>query len=302
MYILNRTTYDRAQELIQKSNEDLYRIQEVISTGKQINRPSDDPEGSRVVLNYRTILSNIEQYSENIDFGQGWCQTTNETLDIVSKSLLRCRELAQTQMNSTSSEESRATSAKEVEGMYEDLLNLANTKYEGRYLFAPERMETPPFDPDTVLDDPPENPSENPSEFSMQIKIGDERKVQINTTKDVFTGGEDGKNLFKVMDQLKTSLEGNDPDAINASFAEVDQALKQVTLQQGGIGVNVQSLDRNQEALDKLKNLTETSLSQREDADLVEKALEFVTKSDNHSINLATLSKILNTNLLDLIG
>ena len=307
MYILNRTLYAHDQERIQKSNEELYRIQEAISTGKQINRPSDNPEGTRQVLNYRTILSNIGQYSENIDFGQRWCQVTNDTLDAVGQSLLRCRELAQSQVDSSASQETRAVSAKEVEGMYQDLLGLANTKHEGRYLFAPERMDAPPFDPDTVLDEPlPENPTENPTvptpEFFMRIKIGDERDVQINTSKDVFTGGEQGKNLFKVMDQLKTGLEGNDPEAINAAFAEIDQALKQVTLQQGGIGVKMQRLDRHQEALDKLKNLTETSLSQREDADLIEKSLEFITKSDNHSINIATLAKILNTNLLDLLG
>ena len=164
MYI-NRTRYVHDQERIQKSNEELYRIQETLSTGKQINRPSDNPEGTRQVLNYRTILSNIGQYSENIDFGQRWCQATNDTLDTVSQSLLRCRELAQTQADSTASQETRAVSAKEVEGMYQDLLDLANTKHEGRYLFAPERTETPPFDPDTVLDEPsPENPPQDPSE------------------------------------------------------------------------------------------------------------------------------------------
>ena len=105
-----------------------------------------------------------------------------------------------------------------------------------------------------------------------------------------------------MVDQLKTSLESNDPDAIRTAFGDIDQAIEQVTRQQGEIGAKVQSLDRNLEALDKLKNLTETSLSQREDADLVEKSLDFITKSDNQSINLATLAKILNTNLLDLLG
>ncbi|MEW5802821.1 MAG: flagellar hook-associated protein FlgL [bacterium] len=299
MYILNKTQFDHAQERIQQSTKELYQLQEVLSTGKQINRPSDDPEGMHQVLNYRTILSNIGQYSENIDFGQKWCQATNDTLDTVSKSLLRCRELAMTQVDSTANEETRAVSATEVEGIYQDLLDLANTKHEGRYLFAPESMDTPPFDPDTVMNDPS---PDNPPEFLMRIRIGDEKEVQINTSKDVFTGGEEGKNLFTVVDQLKTSLENNDVEAIEAAFGEIDEALSQVTQWQGNIGAKMQRFDRTQETLNKLKELTETSLSQREDADLVEKSIEFITKSNNHSISLATLGKILNTNLLDYLG
>jgi len=305
MYILNKTLYDSNLDRIKKSSEELYRIQEALSTGKQINRPSDDPEGTRQVLNYRTVLSNIGQYSENISFGQGWCQVTSNTLGAVSQSLQRCRDLAETQVDSTASQESRAAAAREVESIYQDLLNLANTTCQGRYLFAPEQAQSqsPPFDPNTVLDElPPEDSTENPPEFFMRIKTGDNRDIQINTSRDVFTGGEEGSNLFKVVNQLKTSLENNDPDGINAAFGEVDQALKQVTRYQGEVGVKMQSLDRNQEALDKLKNLTENSLSQRDDADLIEKSLEFITKSNNQSINLATLARILNTSLLDILG
>lgn len=299
MYILNKTLYSRAQERIRQTNEELYRIQETISSGKQINHPSDNPEVAHQVLNYRTILSNINQYSENIDFGQRWCQVTNDTLGTANELLLRCRNVAHTQADSTASEETRAVSALEIEGIYQDLVDLANTRHEGRYLFAPERLETKPFDPVTAGDEPL---PDSPPEFLMQIRIGDEKEVQVNTSRDVFTGGEEGKNLFKVVDQLKTGLESNDPEVIRAAFAEIDLAIEQVTRQQGELGVRIQRLDRNQEALNDLKGLTESSLSQREDADLIEKAVDFVKKSNNQSINLATLAKILNTNLLDILG
>ncbi|MEW6381377.1 MAG: flagellar hook-associated protein FlgL [bacterium] len=299
MYILNKTLYDRTQERIRQANEELYRIQETIASGKQINHPSDNPEVAQQVLNYRTILSNINQYSENIDFGQRWSQATNDTLDTANKLLLRCREVAHTQADGTATDETRAVSATEIEGIYQDMVDLANTRHEGRYLFAPERLDTKPFDPDTAIDEPL---PDNPPEFLMRIRIGDDQEIQVNTSKDVFTGGEEGKNLFKVVNQLKTGLENNDPEAIRAAWAEIDQAIEQVTRQQGRLGVNIQRLDRNQEALNDLKSLTESSLSQREDADLIGKAIDFVEKSNNQSINLATLSKILNTNLLDILG
>ncbi|MCL6583391.1 MAG: hypothetical protein K6U11_07090 [bacterium] len=301
MYILNRTLYNHAQERIQKANQELYRIQETLSCGKQIVRPSYNPEGAEQVLHYRSVLSNIQQYSDNIDFGYRWCQATNDTLKTASDLLLRCRQVAQSQADSTATQQTRAVSAKEIEEIYHDLVDLANIKHEGRYLFAPEQLLTPPFNPQTAAEDEPAE-TERPPEFLMRIKIGDEKQIQVNTSKEVFTGGQKGKNIFRVVSELKTSLENNDPEAIRAAFAEIDQAMEQIKQQQGEIGVRMQRLERTQEAFTELKGLTESALSQREDADLIEKAVDFVTKSNHQSINLATLAKILNTNLLDLLG
>ena len=299
MHILNKTLYNQKLQGINKTKEELYKIQEAISTGKQINRPSDNPEGTRQVLNYRTILATVNQYSENIDFARDWCWATNDALEAAKDFLIRCREIAHTQADSSASQEGRQVLATEVDGIYQDLLDLANTEFDERYLFAPAQLDTPPFDSATVLEDPP---VDSPPEFFMQIKIGDEKETQINTSQDAFIGGEEGINIFQVVNALKTGLENNDPDVIRTAIGEIDQALEQITKQLGVVGTKIRRLDRNQEILTKVKNTTETSLSQREDADLVEKLMDYVTKSNNYSISLSTLSNMLNTNLLDLIG
>ena len=299
MYILNKTYYNHALQKIKQANEELYQVQEAISTGKQINRPSDHPGGTQQVLNYRSILATIQQYSENIEFAHDWCQTTDHVLESAYNLLLRCREIGYSQASGTNSEEIRAVAAQEVSGIYEDLLALANTEYDGRYLFAPERIDLPPFDPATVLD---EMPPDSPPEFLMRVKIGDEKEIQINTSKDAFTGGGEGKNIFRVVNQLKTSLENNDQEAILAVIEELDQTLKQISRHQAMAGCKMRDLDRYQELLTKLKYTTETSLSQKEDADITEKLMELIQKENNYSISLSTLSKILHINLLDLIG
>lgn len=299
MSILNITQYNQQLHGINKTNEELYKIQESISTGKQINRPSDNPEGTRQVLNYRTILANVNQYSENIDFALDWCQTTNNVLEASEEALTRCQEIAYSQANGSSTQQTREMSVTQIEGIYQDLLNLANTEFDGRYLFAPAQLDTPPFDAATVLEDPP---PDSPPEFFMGIKIGDEKKIQINTSQEVFIGNEEGGNIFQVLDNLKTGLENNDLEAIQNAAEEIDQALEQTTKHLQIVGTKMYRLDRNQEVLTKLKNTTETNLSQKEDVDLVAKLMDYLTKSNNYSISLSTLSKILHTNLLNLIG
>ena len=94
MYVLNKTIYNQQIQGINAANEELQKIQEAISTGKQINRPSDNPEGTRQVLNYRTILSSINQYSDNIDFAHNWCQATANTLEATEDLLIQCQDIA----------------------------------------------------------------------------------------------------------------------------------------------------------------------------------------------------------------
>jgi len=299
MHILNNTLYNQQIQGINTTNEELHKIQEALSTGKQINRPSDNPEGTRQILNYRTILSTVNQYSENINFALDWCQATSNTLETTEDLLIRCRKIASNQADGSTSNQTPEMSATEIEGIYQDLLTLANTELDGRYLFGPAQLYTPPFDPATVLADPP---PDSPPEFLMRINIGDEKKIQINTSQEVFTGGAEGKNIFQVIDALKSGLENNDSEAIRTAIVEIDQVREQITNHVEIVGTKMYSLDKNQKILTNLKNTTEINLSQKEDVDLVAKLMDYTTKNNNYSISLSTLSEILHTNLLDLIG
>lgn len=299
MHILNKTLYNQQIQGINTTNEELRKIQEAISTGKQINRPSDNPEGTRQALNYRTILSTVNQYSENIDFAFNWCQATTNILEESEDLLIQCREVAYSQANGSVTLQTSEMLATEIEEIYQYLLNLANTELDGRYLFGPAQIDTPPFDPATVLEDPP---PETPPEFLMRINIGDEKKIQINTSQEVFTGGAEGKNIFQVLVNLKTGLEENDLEVIRTAIVEINQALEQTTNHLEIVGAKMYRLDQNQKILTKLKNTTEISLSQKEDVDLMAKLMEYITKNNNYSISLSTLSTILHTNILNLIG
>lgn len=297
MFVSNKTLYQNSIQKFRKMNEEMYRLQEAISTGKNVNRPSDNPQDTEKILKQRSIIAGLDQYAKNIAFAHDWCQATNGVLETTNTMLLRCRELAQTQADGNASQEIRNIAAKEVEGLYQDLLALANTEHEGRYLFAPESMDSPPFAEETA-----QTLSSIENEFFMRLNIAEEREIELNTTKEVFTGGEEGQNLFATIDKLKTSLQNDDPETIREAMSEIDQLIEQVTQQSGQVGTKIKRLDRNEEILAKLRTTTETSLSQKEDADLTEKLMDYLTQNNNYSISLSTLSKVLNTNLLDLIG
>ena len=77
MRIATKTIYGMAKYHLGAIAEDMYKINEVITSGKRINRPSDDPAGMTQSLQLRSELSNIEQLQSNITLGTSWLTATS---------------------------------------------------------------------------------------------------------------------------------------------------------------------------------------------------------------------------------
>lgn len=120
-------------------------LMEQIASQKRINRPSDDPVGTRTVLDYRGMKSSIEQYMRNIDGANGWLSVTETKLTGARDIVSRLREIAVSQGSANASAESRRIAASTVEDILDEMLSLANTEYGGRYLFTGSRSDTEPF-------------------------------------------------------------------------------------------------------------------------------------------------------------
>jgi flagellar hook-associated protein 3 FlgL len=120
-------------------------LMEQISTQKRINKPSDDPVGTRAVLDYRKTQASVVQYRRNVDVSQGWLNMSETKLSNIRDLLVQMRETAITQATATATAETRATAAETVELLTQEVYNLANAQYNGRYLFAGSKTETEPF-------------------------------------------------------------------------------------------------------------------------------------------------------------
>ena len=69
--------------------EQLARKQETMSSGKRINRPSDDPLGFGKVLDYRKTLSSLDQYDRNIQNAENRIEFIETTVREIWHSLRR---------------------------------------------------------------------------------------------------------------------------------------------------------------------------------------------------------------------
>src|SRR2546423_8689370 len=70
------------------------QLQNQITSGSRISKPSDDPIGAARALNLQESLGMSEQYVRNIDQASSWLNTTDSALDAVTQAVHRSRELA----------------------------------------------------------------------------------------------------------------------------------------------------------------------------------------------------------------
>ncbi|UCD17111.1 MAG: flagellar hook-associated protein FlgL [Candidatus Zixiibacteriota bacterium] len=138
--ISNQVVYNLGRSL-----DRFMHLQVQMSTGRRINTPSDDPIGTQQDLRYRTEIAGIAQYKENTNSGLSQLARYDSILGSMKDTLSQAYELAVSLANDTYDENSRSSAASEALSLFEQMLGLANTQNEARYIFSGYKISIKPF-------------------------------------------------------------------------------------------------------------------------------------------------------------
>jgi flagellar hook-associated protein 3 FlgL len=146
MRVSLRNQYSNFLYNLQKTQSRLMDLNMQASSQKRINKPSDDPVGTGRVLNYRSSLASIDQYRKNIDTAKGWLNLADESMMQVSTLMTKLKGLAEQGATGTMAASDREATSYEVRQIFSQLINLANTRYEGKSIFGGQKFEGSAFD------------------------------------------------------------------------------------------------------------------------------------------------------------
>jgi len=121
---------------LNKLTTDMNRINNQISSGKQMSTISDDPVKLVTALGLRSSLSQITSYQENLKFGDKTITAAENSLTQMKNLALRAKTLAIQQGNATVTPENRASAAQEVRNLWEQSIILGNSQVNGKYIFG----------------------------------------------------------------------------------------------------------------------------------------------------------------------
>lgn len=148
MRVTTGMVFHNSLDQLRRQRSRLFEAQEEAVSGKRLQRPSDDPVGTRTVLNTRQQLTALEQSARNRQKASTVLQATEDALDGFTTVLTRAKELAIQGANDTLNAEDRQAIANEVEELFAQAVQLGNSDITGRYLFAGQQHTQAPVTSD----------------------------------------------------------------------------------------------------------------------------------------------------------
>lgn len=173
------------QHVLNDRYSDLCNLQEQLSTGRRLNRPSDDPVDVANSLKLGTKLTEYEQFKKNINDGLSFMNVTGTAMESMNTLLQRTRELAIQAASDTVGATERQYVNKEVEQLFRQMVSLVDTQYKGDYIFSGNQTKIPPL----LLNSSSSGTIEDYSNLRMAYFDGS--AAALGTTVQLFNGFDD---------------------------------------------------------------------------------------------------------------
>lgn len=132
-------------DIISNNNDKMNDLTYQIMSGKKLRYPSDDPLAVRDSMRQQTRIGRVEQLQKNVADGLDWMGATDSTLGGVTELLHRVRELAVQAGTDTLTSHDRYKIGLEVNELLEEMVQLSNSQFKGKFIFAGTDTTTKPF-------------------------------------------------------------------------------------------------------------------------------------------------------------
>ncbi len=291
MRITQNILYNTYVSDMMRRQASIYETTLQLSTGKKVNKPADDPVNASKILSSRSLLSTYGQYAKNIDSGLAYLSISEQTLAGVKDLISKVQETAVSEATGTADATSRANAATLAGDLYDQLLSLANTSYDGKRIFGGYETGAAPFDQTGAY-------SGDANRQSIRIGEGNYVTIGVNGG-EVFKGAGGGVDIFQTVTDLVTALGANDQAGIQASIGGLDAAFSQVSNAVADIGGKVTRLTDAQTGLSRLTVELKAMISGLEDADLTKVMTELQMNQVALQAAMTSAGNVFNVNIFD---
>ncbi len=267
---------------VPRLQRDISRLREQISSGKRINRPSDDPSSFATAERMKTLGNQLARREESIASARTFVDRTQQELDGLADLFTRAREDGVRAADDTRSADDRAAIANELRSIKGEVVDRMNSTQDGEYIFAGNRTDTQPFGADGSANDAaPINGSLDALDGDRTRPIGKNQDLTINVDgkalaqydtaasgdPETITGALD--NLIKAVDPADNSPPSGPPDPdISTALGEVEDALDHVISKGSEAGAIGRRLSTAQEQVEAASLEANERRSDAEDTDL----------------------------------
>ena len=282
---------------LQMTGRGLLRAQEQATTGKRINRMSDNPADAVNVLGQRAVLRRLQQYTRNSQEASSWLASTDSALSSVSDRLASARALLVQGNSAASDPTSRAAIAGQIRSLRDSLVQAANTQRDGRPLFGGTASVAAPYDAAGVY---------TGDAGVVNIPVAAGVNLQVNQTGPAVFGTHNNTDptqgdVFQLLSSLATSIEAGDTIAMGNGLTLLDAASNRVAVAQVAVGSRAKQVEDLQNSVEDSRVAVANGISAKEDIDLAESIVNLKTQEAAYQAALQATAKVIQPTLLDFL-
>jgi flagellar hook-associated protein 3 FlgL len=287
MRVTSRLIANTVTANLNRETEQLLKAQNTVSSGKLLSKPSDDPIAMDKILDYRRTLSSMDQYSRNIERGKTRLEYTETVFDGIEGLLHRAKGVA---METGQDTATQSFLAEEMESIREQVLQLANSKFDNVYIFGGHKNTSPPFSQDGTY---------NGDDGDYRLITGENTEIKIVANGgEIFQGVED---IFSVLGDLQAGLETDDAALISAQNAKLHDAIGQIRKIRAGGAAKLKQLEMTGNNLKSFKIKIEDMLSSTENAEIAKAIVDLKTQETAYQTSIAAAARIIQPSLLNFL-
>ena len=271
-------------ELMRLNVQQQYHRNQVAS-GKKHVLMSEDPLAASKSFAIQHSLTNIENMQKDITDVKHVLTQTENTLQGVHKSLSRANELMVQALNGTNGPDELKSIGAEVEQLLNQVVYLANTKEQGRYLFGGDSNALPPFTEDGTYQG---------GVNDVKWTVNDGYEVPV------FRNGQDLLSpAIETLVQMRDALQSGDQQALQPLLEQNQQNLDNVLNRTTTIGATMNTLDTFQNILTEQNMALMENKSEIEDVDLATAISDLAYINATYEATLKAVSTMNKTSILD---
>ena len=274
----------------------LAKYQEQLASGKKINKLSDDPLSAMKGISYRRTVAQVKQYEDNFSEASTWIETTNDALDEANQVLQRIRELVVEGSTDTETPSDRQSIADEVEQLRDQLVNIANTKVNDKYIFNGTNTTEKPISTDISTFDGSTTLGINNNPVKIELSKGIYLQVNADGSK-VFSD-----DLFKDLKDLISDLNaGTSANGFDRYLDKIDAHIDNVLSELSQTGARSNRLDLMKERVSQQELTATEIMSNNEDVDIDQVYTDFSVASGAYTAALKVGAQVIQPTLLDFL-
>jgi flagellar hook-associated protein 3 FlgL len=297
MRITQKAISQTALQGLNRNLTQLGKLQEQLTSGKVVSRPSDSPTAVNRSMQIRKDQAATAQHARNISDAQSWMETTDTALTSMVAQVRRVRDLTVQAANDGSmTDAGRAAISAEVSALRDSLLGLANENVDGRPVFGGATSGSRAYQADGTWVGV--GSADGTGVVPIKRRISNDEQVRIDTTgPEAF--GPPGSDLFTVVGKISADVGAG--VSVQGDLADLDAAIDRLLTAASTVGARAARIDNAAQVNTDRSLALQKQLANVEDVDLPKTIMQLQFQQTGYQAALQATAQVIQPSLADFL-